>query len=347
MPPGPGEPLAQPQVGPGAGGDRRPAVQQQAQLLVVQVHGVAEHQPGTEHAEAGQVGDGAQPGAGGVGDHVVGTGRQVPGQLGAGPLGELGGPGEQLIAGQVVAHQGHPGAHHAVRGQRRQQLLVGGEHLGDGGGEGQPRGVPAPPAHAGPDADRGQAAGHRVRVGDGARLGDGRDPAEQAVHRGHHGRGLVVPAVVDAVHGHGPVEDRPLGVQRVGDGAADQRVAGGVLVGVDEPGDDDAAGRVELGGAGVGGPEVRGVAQGEDGAVGHGHGRPRVHGPVGAHGHHVAVGDEQDGGHGRTSTRPTVDRSASWSCAAAVSASGCSAATRATPPPVQNARSAAAMSAAV
>lgn len=167
-------------------------------------------------------------------------------------------------------------------------------------------------------------------MGDGARLQDGGDPAQERLDGGQGGGQLVVVAGDLAVQRDGPVEDRLLGVDVLRDHAAYQRVGGGVLVGIDQARDDDAAARVEFGGAGEVLPQGDGGTDRGDAPAGDGDGGAGDHLPARRHRHHVPADDQQDVvatrslrllrllrlfhlsclscRHGRTSTLPTRSR---------------------------------------
>ncbi len=103
----------------------------------------------------------------------------------------------------------------------------------------------------------------------------------------------VVVAGDRAVQRHDPVEDRLMGGTSSGMVLRTSRSAG--AGGVDQAGDDEAAGGVELGAARVRRAQGRRRADGGDPAVDHGDAAAGDDRPVGRHGDDVGVDDQQVG----------------------------------------------------
>ena len=167
------------------------------------------------------------------------------------------------------------------------------EDLGGRRGERLVADVPAPGADGAAQPDGLEPGDDPVGVGHGAGLDDGGHAVLRRLQGGERRRDLVVVAGVGTVQRHRPLEDRCARRQQVGDAAADQRVAGEVLVGVDHARRHDAAAGVEHLRIGVGPPQFRRRADGLDDPVVDEHGAADEHLTCRIHGDDVAAGDQQ------------------------------------------------------
>ncbi len=167
--------------------------------------------------------------------------REVEGEASAGVGGQLAGGDGELVGHQVVTDERHPSTHTRVVGRQCEHLALPIEHRGDVTGERKTIAVGSPAAQRAADADPVEGSEDTVGVADRPRLDGERDAVGDGVDEGECRRQLLVIGVVSGVEGNRPVEDRLVRRDRVGDRRTGQPIASEVLMGVDEPWEDEGA----------------------------------------------------------------------------------------------------------
>ena len=236
-----GDPLAESQVCPRAVGDCRSGAQQGLQLGIVDVDGVGHEHVGAEHAEVVKMLHRPPPRASHV-RRCIGVRRsEVEGEASAGVGGQLAGADSELVGHQVMTDKRHPATHTRVVGRQCEHLALPIEHRGDVTGERKTIAVGSPAAQRASDADPVEGSEDPVGVADRPRLDGERDAVGDGVDEGECRRQLLVIGVVSGVEGNRPVEDRLVRRDRVGDRRTGQPIASEVLMGIDEPWEDEGA----------------------------------------------------------------------------------------------------------
>ena len=301
VPPRRRDTLAQPQVRPRAVGDGGLAGEKQLHLGVVQPHAVGQQQVAPQDPQAIEVHDGTGAAVAQVALGVGGGGRDVHGHAAAGVACQVSRPRQQFVGGQVVAYERDPSLDEPSGGMGLQHGALAVQHLLRGGRERGVARVPTPGPHGAAHPDGRHSRSDPVGMGHRAGLHQRGDAAESALRRGQRGREFVVVTAVLGMQRYGPREDRLARGHEVRDAAAHQRIAGAVLVGVDESWRHDATRGVHLVRARVGRPQSRRRAHRSDAVPGDGHRAPHQHLPPVVHRHHVTAENQQHARLGRRS----------------------------------------------